>query len=864
MRSIYLYALCALPVVLPAQEARFDLSARSQELQLARTGLRAKGELSVKLRALSNKRSIVSLRVQRDPSEKPVDIGASLPLRRLLLSALSSIQGRSLRVNFAAGPKVREGDVQTFILTATSQGAKAQLKLRVRIAEGTPFLKLGEDPLLRPEREEKLLHGGVGFFRLSLANKGVLPGGFSIVGLGSPGFNVKLSKNAAALPAEGRRPLAFEARVEAKKGVPPGARGTVLVRARSLRTGRVHSMSFKVENGGHLYVHSATRKAKPHLVRAGKLTTYVARLFPFADGGRKVTLAITQKTPRWQAALTRTQVALDARGGEQQVFVVVQAPPLARAGARGAFVLEMRTDKGEHQRVILTAKVTKLRKTYIIAMDALNEEYLDLDRRGTAQGKPGDWLMPFARALGALGATYDKAACNLPTATDMNHVNLLAGSKTGTSGVSMVSAFFAGRDDLGRPIVRGGSRDLLRFGPSGKPVQLLFDAMQQIDPDAMGAFVSGKGWVNELIEDGGRTLQISAAGDRGPDYIGLPPRYVLGDPETDADAALDPPAKFRVGNLDIGTLVGMFPTQFPSNKYVMDSAIRVLLHEDPAAMYILLATADDVQHTMGNASRLSQWDNRGTTSTYDDQNRVNPLASREEVLDEVRDLDTQLGRFLLLLLAKGDLLDSYIVLSADHGQVTHPLGGIHFEQALRAAGISTADQSFIYAGTSMMTVYDLDPKAAARAEKVLEQKALVFNRAEMLSGFDTKTGKPFALHRELFSPWWISKDKAKEGVYRWPVLFVFVEGDEQFALSGKGLPNLGLPPNLQLPRVGPFVGGHGGPASAHIPLILVGPGVTPGYRTTKAVRIHDLMPTVYQLQGIRPPANVDGKVLPLK
>ena len=61
------------------------------------------------------------------------------------------------------------------------------------------------------------------------------------------------------------------------------------------------------------------------------------------------------------------------------------------------------------------------------------------------------------------------------------------------------------------------------------------------------------------------------------------------------------------------------------------------------------------------------------------------------MLDIVREADHNFGRFIDFLEQRGTLDDVYIVLTADHGQVTHLPKGIDYKRILREAGISEAE-----------------------------------------------------------------------------------------------------------------------------------------------------------------------------
>jgi hypothetical protein len=623
----------------------------------------------------------------------------------------------------------------------------------------------------------------------------------------------------------------------------------MLVRATSLGTGEIDELELEVENGGHLHVASATGGTQPHMVLPGGSTTWVARLFPYPDVPRQVSLTL-DSVPGWVTSLSPTTVVLEPAGGPVEVQVTARAPASAAPGSGVTFRLVATSDRGENITAELAAGVTVLPHIYIIAVDALNEEYLELDRAGTGPGSDGDWLMPRVRALMSRGTTYTNASDNLPSSTDMNHVGIICGALTGTVGVPGVRHFYGGRDILGRPVQLEGSRDMLRFGVSGERVITLFEAVRSLEPLARGAMVSGKGWVNNLLEDGGETLQISAGGDRGPDYIGRPAVHVVGDPASDLDRDVDPPANLRFGERSIGEILGSFPHVTPSDEYIMDATLGIIAHEDPEVMYLILGGMDYAQHYIGNATALDEWDDQGTDSTWDDVNLVNELATREEILDVARDADYQVGRLLDFLEDRGQLDTSFVVFTADHGQLTHPRDAVHITTPLRRAGISPEELA-AFSATSLVIVYDVDEETARTVAQVLEEWAIVFDRQEMKTGVDVETGRALALPGELFSEFWVAQDNSPEIGYRWPALIAFMPHNEQFVVER----------GQDFPAVGRMIGGHGGPAMQHVPLIMTGPGIAKGVVQSDPVRTIQIVPTIYELLAIPVPASVDGTPL---
>jgi hypothetical protein len=73
---------------------------------------------------------------------------------------------------------------------------------------------------------------------------------------------------------------------------------------------------------------------------------------------------------------------------------------------------------------------SKPEKLIFIAIDAIHPAYFNLDAAGNIGGHDGNWLMPNIRAFLGRSVFYPNARAFLPAATDMNHLNALAGTSS--------------------------------------------------------------------------------------------------------------------------------------------------------------------------------------------------------------------------------------------------------------------------------------------------------------------------------------------------------------------------------------------------------------------------------------------------
>jgi predicted AlkP superfamily pyrophosphatase or phosphodiesterase len=123
------------------------------------------------------------------------------------------------------------------------------------------------------------------------------------------------------------------------------------------------------------------------------------------------------------------------------------------------------------------------KKLIFIAIDALHPNYLELDVSGNLGGKDGNRLMPNVRNFVNGSLWYTNAKAFLPAATDMNHLNALAGTSTAQNGIVGVWAQPVGWDEDGRIILKSSHLSLAR-DDNGKKVDTLFHAWKRKYPQS--------------------------------------------------------------------------------------------------------------------------------------------------------------------------------------------------------------------------------------------------------------------------------------------------------------------------------------------------------------------------------------------
>ena len=237
----------------------------------------------------------------------------------------------------------------------------------------------------------------------------------------------------------------------------------------------------------------------------------------------------------------------------------------------------------------------KQEKLIFIAIDALHPKYFELDARGLPGGCEGNWLMPNIQAFLKKSLWYKNAKAYLPAATDMNHLNALAGTSSAQTGIISVWAQPTGWDKNGEATITRTSMSFAR-DDKGRPVDTLFHAWKRRWPNSKTMLITGKEWVGEMFRGNGSAssgVDILVTGPNHPDYLKPPQRESLADPHTDSDAACDPESthlgffggSMRPSNVMTRLYTGQgslltwqmehFANHFPHDSWIVDSTLEI-------------------------------------------------------------------------------------------------------------------------------------------------------------------------------------------------------------------------------------------------------------------------------------------------
>jgi hypothetical protein len=193
-----------------------------------------------------------------------------------------------------------------------------------------------------------------------------------------------------------------------------------------------------------------------HLVRPGTETTYILQVCNVYDDTRGVRLNLESEVPAsWRVELEKNYISGLAPGAWENVLLTVKPSRSVPDKTTLDMEVSAETEFGEKASLKVKAQTSMMRKIYFVSIDSLDPAYLKLNSRGTGYGAGNDWLMPNLHRFMERAVFYPNARVHIITATDMNHFNFLAGTMTGTSGISMVGAFFFGFDEKGSQSQKG-------------------------------------------------------------------------------------------------------------------------------------------------------------------------------------------------------------------------------------------------------------------------------------------------------------------------------------------------------------------------------------------------------------------------
>jgi len=539
------------------------------------------------------------------------------------------------------------------------------------------------------------------------------------------------------------------------------------------------------------------------------------------------------------------------------------------------------------------------KKLIFIAIDGLHPKYLELDAEGYPGGKKGNWLMPNIRKFMERSLWYPDAKCYLPAATDMNHLNALAGTNSAMTGIVGVWAQPTSWKKNGKPVI---SHSHLSFAKDdrGRPVDTLFHAWKRRWPDSKTMMISGKEWVAEMFRQpkSFAGVDIIVTGSAYPGYLAPPVKESFVDPVTDSDARCDPESS-RVGFLDSENLtlknfakhfspssvmtrlytgqrslltlqMEHFANRFPHDKWIVDSTLEIFKREAPDMAYILLAQCDDACHCVGSAWNFSEFissdhpiESPGGCIAKSDYQLVssrNRLIYREGALDAVRDVDIQFGRLIKGFDKQGVLDEAAVVLLSDHSAENHMYSNDFMSTdvvgILKKEGVLKNSDMYAFSVSSYGVLYWRNRKNRIPRAKAILLSHKAFNSQSrqwecpwwVLDRDDMKQGvSGVSLPGELYHNYYIDVDKERSMI--WPDLFILAKNGWQIPVYNGHVPNVGIKAPTWTPPFRVYNGGHGSVDTLPIVAAISLPGGKTGEQD-RPLRIADLGVTAASLFGL--------------
>ncbi|RJP89125.1 MAG: hypothetical protein C4518_10315 [Desulfobacteraceae bacterium] len=550
------------------------------------------------------------------------------------------------------------------------------------------------------------------------------------------------------------------------------------------------------------------------------------------------------------------------------------------------------------------------RKLIYIAIDALHPKYLELDATGRPGGKDGNWLMPNIRRFLDRAMWYPNAKCYLPAATDMNHLNAVAGTNTAQTGIIGVWAQPTGWKANGKPIITYSNLSFAK-DDQGRPVDTLFHAWKRRWPESKTFMISGKEWVAEMFRESGARfcVDILVTGSARPAYLSPPQKESFADPATDTDALCDPEST-RMNLLDRKTFTSdeistyfspsqimnrlycgqgslltrqmeVFPTHFPHDGWIVDAALAIFKREKPDMAYILLAQCDDGGHCIGSGWDISEFTPAAAAHPYPpnciekpDYRLVssrNPLLFREAALDVIRDVDVQFGRLMKGLDDQGILDKAAVILLSDHSAENHLYTNDFMSTdvmgILQKNQVASGNDVYAFSVSSYGVLYFRDKKdKVPEAVSVLKShKALNPQTSKwecpwwVLDRNDMKTGVTgVSLPGELYHAFYIEKDRENSMI--WPDVILLAKNGWQIPAYNGHIPNVGIKVPTWTPPFRVYNGGHGSVDTLPIVAAVSLPDGRSGVNENP-IRIADLGVTAASVFGLKLQSTTIGKDL---
>jgi predicted AlkP superfamily pyrophosphatase or phosphodiesterase len=424
-------------------------------------------------------------------------------------------------------------------------------------------------------------------------------------------------------------------------------------------------------------------------------------------------------------------------------------------------------------------------RTIILMFDGLRPDYITPE------------LMPNLYRLAKQGSYGKQHHSVFPTVTRVNSASYATGSYPARHGL-MGNAVFFPEISKTKGLNTGEAAELKRI------------------TEATGDHLLTAVSLGEVLQAAGKKLMVFSSGTTGQAF--LQNHKVSGGAIINPDLIL--PASFEAEVLKtLGPAPAAAKPNTSRHKWVTDAFFRYGLAADgPLVSAIWYSDPDASAHSHGIGS---------------------PVAK-----ESIRIVDGELGRILEMLETRDLTNTCNIVISTDHGFVTH-VGTESLADYLIQKGVKKAkDSDDVVVVGGAIYVKNREPEAIKKVVALLQAResvGAIFTKGKKagdMKGFVEGTLSFAAIH-------WDHPSRSAD-------ILVVENWDNR--KNEAGYEGTGFAQG---------VAGHGGssPYEIHIPLIAAGPGFKKGFEGNLPTSNVDIVPTVLYLHGLAIPGQMDGRVM---
>jgi predicted AlkP superfamily pyrophosphatase or phosphodiesterase len=514
-------------------------------------------------------------------------------------------------------------------------------------------------------------------------------------------------------------------------------------------------------------------------------------------------------------------------------------------------------------------------KLVLVSVDSLDPAVMSLNSHGESGGQTGDWLLPNIREFLENSVWFENARCWLPSATDMNHLNAVAGTTSALTGIIGVSQQFKEWDKNGKAVYQNTSMSYSK-DDRGRPVDTIFKAFKRKYPGSKVMFASGKGWVGTMFDEPGSGIDFFVTGLNHPDYVKKPWSWDFNPKDARNEKGFCA-CKSIYQKRFLGIAFNGHEDRFPPDSWVADASLTVMKKEKPDVSMIILAEMDDLQHALGSIRTPDEFEKNCCVF----KDKRNPSVHRAPVVAAMRIVDDDFGKFLKGIREIPGYEDALIILYSDHGHMSYS----KTIDSNICSSINTDVTDILYkyraitkkekkgkgfTVNSIASVGEIYFQAASldnrRTKATLAKAALDAYRIKnpitgnyecpftVATVEEMRIGIPGVFEPGELYHVYFADNNAPDSLF-WPDIFIFMKSGWQLPVTTGIANNLGAKLPTWLPPLNYLLGGHGAEDTAPIVMAFQGGEISrakiipdPEYKSN--YRISDIALTLCAIYGL--------------